>query len=113
MGIISVASLAHCAIVKITAVRIPQNVSGDGRVSFDCQYETSQQNMYISKMAAYIGIRKIDGQDSNEIEIIEYAGSHDPDYHDKLYSVVVSHDLECVSVPARGSCEHHVSVTDM
>ena len=70
-------------------------------VAFACFYpDTSSQDALQenSKMAAYIGIRKIDSQDNDnevKVEIVEYAGSHDPDCHDnKFFMPLLCHMIQ-------------------
>ena len=77
-----------------------------GGVTFGCLYETPQENT--SKMAAYIGIRETDGQDGDKIEIVEYAGSHDPDCHDnKFFMPLLCHMIQNVCQCQPGD---HVSI---
>ena len=77
-----------------------------GGVTFGCLYETSQDNT--SKMAAYIGTRKIDGEDGDKIEIVEYAGSHDHDCHDnKFFMPLLCHMIQIVCQYQPGD---HVSI---
>ena len=67
-----------------------------GGITFGCLYEMLQENSF--KMAAYIGIRKINSQYNDiHIEIVEYAASHDPGCHDsKLFMPLLCHMIQSV-----------------
>lgn len=56
-------------------------------ITFGCFYSNVSSRGNTSKLVAYIGIRQIGDQGSDEvkIEIVEYAGSHDPDCHNSEY----------------------------
>ena len=69
-------------------------------VTFACFYPDTSSQEEKSKMAAYIGIRKIDNEDTDnqvKIEIVEYAGSHDPHCHDNnFFMPLLCHMIQSV-----------------
>ena len=72
-------------------------------VTFGCYYpDTSSQDtlQQRSEVAAYIGIRKINSQNNNnevKVEIVEYAGLHDPNCHDnKFFMPLLCHMIQSV-----------------
>ena len=82
-------------------------------VTFGCFYPSPSSQEDNSNMMAYIGIRKINDQVTSDgevqVEIVEYAGSHDPNCDDdKFFMPLLNHMIQTVCQCQPGD---HVSIT--